>query len=266
MAIITQSYGKLEFLTAEGIAVPHGFTTRRGGVSRGYLESLNLGLHRGDEPENVAENYRRLGQAVGFDPAKMVLTRQTHSDIVRYVTGRDCRGFDHHNYPECDGLVTDEPGLALVIFTADCTPILLWDSVTGAVGACHAGWRGTAKDIAGKTVRAMQEYFGSRPENIHAAIGPSIGPCHFETNADVKDAMVETFGAEVLPLMEKRSHKYYPDLKRINALALARAGVEQIEISSKCTWCSHDIFWSHRYTGGERGSQGAIIRCGEAEK
>ncbi len=266
MAIITKKVGDLEYLSAESIAVPHGFTTRLGGVSQGAQASLNLGMHRGDTSENVAENYRRLGQAVGFEPEKTVLTRQTHSDIVRRVTKFDCLGFDHHTYPECDGLVTDEPGLTLVVFTADCTPILLWDSITGAVGACHAGWRGTAKDIAGKTVRAMLDHFGSRPENIHAAIGPNIGPCHFETNADVKNAMVETFGAEVLPFIEKRNDKYYPDLKKINALALSQAGVKTIEISDQCTWCSHDIFWSHRYTGGERGSQGAVIRCGEAEK
>ncbi len=266
MAIITQKVENLEFLTAENITVPHGFTTRVGGVSRGYLDSLNLGMNRGDDPENVVENYRRLGRAIGFDPEKAVLTRQTHSDIVRKVTSRDCRGLDHHAYPECDGLVTNEPGLTLVIFTADCTPILLHDPVTGAVGACHAGWRGTAQDIAGKTVRAMCNHFGCRAADIHAAIGPNIGPCHFVCDADVKDAMVATFGDEALAFIEKRNEKYFPDLKKINALALARAGVENIQSSNECTWCSHERFWSHRYTGGARGSQGAVIRCGEEEK
>lgn len=266
MAILTQKVGNLEYLTAEGISVPHGFTTRLGGVSRGHLDSLNLGMHRGDREENVAENYRILGSALGFDPKKMVLTRQTHSDMVRVVTSRDCLGIDHHAYPECDGLVTGEPGLALVVFTADCTPVLLWDCVTGAVGACHAGWRGTAKDIAGKTVRAMVSAFGSRPEDIRAAIGPNIGPCHFETNADVPEAMIASFGEEVRPFIEKRQEKYFLDLKKINALALSRAGVETIEISGECTYCSHQRFWSHRYTGGERGAQGAVIQCGEAEK
>lgn len=266
MSILIRKVADLEYLAAEGIPVPHGFTTRLGGVSQGHLASLNLGMHRGDRDENVAENYRLLARSLGFDHRNVVLTRQTHSDIVRTVTSLDRRGLDHHAYPECDGLVTNEPGLALVIFTADCTPILLWDSVTGAVGACHAGWRGTAKDIAGKTVQAMTDAFGSCPADIHAAIGPNIGPCHFECDADVKDAMIASFGEKVRPFIEKRNEKYFLDLKKINALALSRAGVEQIEISDECTWCSHERFWSHRYTGGERGAQGAVIRCGKAEK
>ena len=153
MAITTIKNGTLEYLLAEGIRVPHCFTTRLGGVSRGYLDSLNIGMNRGDEPENVVENFAILGQALGFSREDLVLTHQVHTDVVRVVTAADHRGLDHRDYPECDGLVTKEPGTALVIFTADCTPILLHDPVTGAVGACHAGWRSTAMDIAGKTVR-----------------------------------------------------------------------------------------------------------------
>lgn len=266
MAIVIQKVGNLEYLSAEGISVPHGFTTRLGGVSKGALSSLNLGMHRGDFPENVEENYRILGNALGFDPEKVVLTRQTHSDIIRQVTGEDHRGFDHHAYPECDALITNVPDVTLVIFTADCTPILLHDPVTGAVGAAHAGWRGTAADIAGKTVRKMAEQFGCVPSHIRAAIGPNIGQCHFETDEDVPKAMIEEFGEAVLPFIDKRGEKFHSDLKRINALALRRAGVVEIEISEECTYCSHERFWSHRFTGGNRGSQGAVIRCKEAGK
>lgn len=261
MAITIQTYNDLQYLASDLLPVPHGFTTRLGGVSTGVLDSLNISLHRGDRPENVEENYRRLAAAIGFDPGLAVLTRQVHSDIVLPVTKADCRGLDHHHYPECDGLVTNDPGVVLVIFTADCTPILFHDPVTGAVGAAHAGWRGTAADIAGKTVRAMVETFGCKAEDIHAAIGPNIGRCHFETDGDVPDAMVAAFGEEVAPFMEKIGKKYHLDLKQINAFALRRVGVRQIDISGDCTYCQHDRFWSHRFTGGDWGSQGAIIVC-----
>ena len=266
MSMIIKTANTLEYEAAENISVPHGFTTRLGGISDGIFSSLNLACHRGDSEENVAENFRRIGNAMGFDPQRIVLTRQTHSDIVRIVTDADCGGLDHHQYPECDALVTNTPGIALVVFTADCTPILLHDPVTGAVGAAHAGWRGTAADIAGKTVRAMMDAFGCDPANIHAAIGPNIGMCHFETDADVPEAMVEAFGDEVKQYMEKRGEKFFLDLKAINALILRRAGVKHIEISDACTMCEPHRFWSHRVTKGDRGSQGAIIVCGEGSK
>lgn len=262
MAITLQTHGDLQYLSSDILTVPHGFTTRRGGVSTGMLDSLNLGMNRGDRPENVAENYSRLAAAVGFDPEQVVLTRQEHSDIVRVVRREDCNGLDHRDYPACDGLVTDDPKVALVIFTADCTPLLFWDPVTGAVGAAHAGWRGTAADIAGKTVAAMARNFGSKAGNIRAAIGPNIGLCHFETDGDVPQAMLAAFGAEIAPFIRKNGEKYHLDLKQINAFVLRRAGVEQIDISSDCTFCRHDLFWSHRFTKGERGSQGAVICCG----
>lgn len=266
MAIITQKNGQLEYLTAEGISAPHCFTTRLGGVSSGSLASLNIGLHRGDDPRNVAENYAILGRAVGFDPETLVLTRQIHTDVVRVVTASDCRGLDHRDYPECDALVTADPGTALVVFTADCTPILLWDPVTGAVGACHAGWRGTAADIAGKTVRAMCAEFGCAPENIRAAIGPNLSECCFETDPDVPNAMLQAFGEAAEESIRPAGNKFYVNLKKINALSLRRAGVKHIEISTACTKCCPEIFWSHRLHGPTRGSQGAIIVCKEAVK
>ena len=266
MSVQTIKKGTLEYLTAQGVTVPHCFTTRHGGVSTGIYASMNLAVGRDDTPENVEANLRILGDALGFDPEKLVMTRQIHSDIVRVVTEADCSGFFHRNYPQCDGLVTNTPGLTLMIFTADCTPLLLQDPVTGAVGAAHAGWRGTAQDIAGKMVETMVRAFGCKPENIRAAIGPNIGRCHFETGADVPEALLETFGPEAGTYIEKRGDKYFPDLKAINALALRRAGVTAIEISDACTYCRPDRFWSHRVTNGERGSQGALIQCREVEK
>lgn len=253
--------GTMEYLVTENIAVPHGFTTRRGGVSTGVFASLNLGLHRGDDPENVAKNYEILADTFGYDPKKLVMCHQTHSDIVRVVTAKDAAGIDNHAYPESDGLVTNDPGVALWVFTADCTPILLHDPVTGAVGAVHAGWRGTAAGIAAKAVKTMEESFGCRPADIRAAIGPNIGQCCFETDADVPQAMIAALGDAAKPYIRQTGEKFHLDLKAINALHLENAGVKNIEISTDCTACQPDRFWSHRVTGGNRGSQGAIIVC-----
>ena len=265
--IITQKQGTLEYLVAEGICVPHGFTTRFGGVSTGAQSSLNLAFREGESMENVEKNLHILASALAFDPKKMVLTRQTHSDIVRVVTDADCAGLCHRDYPECDALVTNTPDVTLMVFTADCTPILFHDPVTGAVGAAHAGWRGTAQDIAGKTVAAMVEHFGCDVQNIRCAIGPNLGQCHFETDGDIPHALIGTFGREVLPYIKKIDGKFHPDLKAINALALMRRGVDagNIEISKECTWCQSDRFWSHRVTKGDRGSQGAVITCKEVK-
>ena len=262
----TKKIGSLEYLAAEDITVPHCFTTRHGGVSTGSQASLNLAHGRGDSMENVQENLRILTGALGMDAQKLVLTYQIHSDIVRAVTEADCNGMCQRDYPKCDALVTNTPGLSLLVFTADCTPILFHDPVTGAVGAAHAGWRGTAQAIAARTVEAMEKHYGAKPENIRAAIGPNVGYCHFETDADVPDAMRQAFGAEVDRYIRTSGSKFYLDLKAINAMVLRRAGVQHIEISDACTMCTPDRFWSHRVTKGDRGSQGAIIVCGEGCK
>jgi YfiH family protein len=165
--------------------------------------------------------------------------------------------------PVCDALITNEPGLALFVSTADCTPILLHDPVTGAVGAAHAGWRGTVSAIVAKTVKAMAGQFGCDPKNICAAIGPNAGVCHFETDADVPDALLQAFGEEVNAFIHPKGSKYYVNLKAVNAMLLRRAGVENITISDCCTMCQPQRFWSHRVTRGKRGSQGAIIVCKE---
>ena len=223
MALHTVTKGTLEYLCAEGITAPHCFTTRFGGVSEGILSSLNIGIHRGDRWENVLKNYEILGNALDFDSHNLVLSHQTHTDTVLKVGKEEAgAGLFGPELPECDGLITNEPGIALAVFTADCTPILLHDPVTGAVGAVHAGWRGTAASIAGKAVEAMAREFGSRPEDIRAAIGPNIGVCCFETDADVPQAMLEAFGEEARAFIHPKEDKYYVNLKEINALVLLR--------------------------------------------
>lgn len=251
----------LEYLTVSGMeGAVHCFTTRRGGVSQGCFASLNLGIHRGDDPQRVLENYRRLGNALGFAPEDTVLTHQTHTAIVRAV-GWDARGEGlFRPVPgDYDALITNTPGVALTVFTADCTPILLYDPIAGAVGAVHAGWRGTAAGIVKEAVRAMTIQYGSKPQNIRAAIGPCIGGCCFETGEEVPHAMVQALGTAANACIRPAEEKYYVDLKGLNRLWLSACGVQAIAVSDDCTKCQGERFWSHRITGNARGSQAAII-------
>ena len=257
--------GTLEYLTADALEGSiHCFSTRHGGVSEGALASLNLGTHRGDRPENVRENYRILGAAVGFAPAETVFTRQEHTDCLLRVGKADCgTGLDREQTRVCDGILTDEPDVALVCFGADCATILLYDPAHPAIAAVHAGWRGTAQGIAYKAVLRMQAEFGSQPRDIRAAIGPCIGRCCFEVGPEVPAAMREALGADAEAAIEPRGEKAHVDLKLLNRIWLQKAGVQTIDVSPDCTMCRPDRFWSHRVTGGDRGSQAAIIKLGK---
>lgn len=261
MSFYVNRAGVLEYLISDLLqGVTHCFSTRFGGVSEGALASLNLGVHRGDRPANVLENYRILGRAVGFAPKQTVFTRQVHSDIVERVGKAQCgRGLIVPVDAPCDGLVTDEPGVALTVFSADCTPVLLYDPVRRVIGAVHAGWRGTAAGIAAKAAQKMQTDFGCDPKNIRAAIGPCISQCCFETDADVPSAMRDALGAEAETAIRPAGEKYYVNLKECNAIWLRRAGVEQIDSAEACTACQPERFWSHRRVGNERGSLAAVI-------
>lgn len=257
--------GALEYLTASCLAETiHCFSTRFGGVSRDALSALNLGMHRGDTPENVWENYRILGQTVGFVPEDTVFTRQVHGDRVERV-GRAQRGRGLRVPVEdgCDGLITNEPGVALTVFSADCTPVLLYDPVRRAVGAVHAGWRGTALRIPARAVEAMTREFGTNPADVRAAIGPCISACCFETREDVPAAMRAAFGPAAEEFIRPAGEKYFVDLKGLNALALRQAGVTCIDITAACTACQPQRFWSHRRVGDRRGSLAAIIALRE---
>ena len=237
----TIHHGTLEYLTADALCGSvHCFSTRFGGVSEGALSSLNLGTHRGDKPENVRENYRILGAAAGFSPEETVFTREQTA--------------------VCDGILTDEPGVALVCFGADCTTLLLFDPVRQAIAAVHAGWRGTALGIAYKAVLRMQTEFGCAPEHIRAAIGPCIGRCCFEVGPEVPEAMRQALGPDAEAAIEPHGEKSHVDLKLLNRSWLEKAGVRAIDICPDCTKCQPNRFWSHRVTGGNRGSQAAIIR------
>ena len=244
-------------------AIAHGFSTRLGGVSPAPWDSLNLDDRRGDDLANVQENFRRLCAALDVDVQRMVLSRQVHRDDVRTVTAADCgKGlWMPRDYDSADALITDETDIPLVVFSADCNVILLHDPVRRAVGAAHAGWRGTALGIAAKTVRAMTDAYGCDPADIRAAVGPAIGQCCFETDGDVSQAMTAALGADAQPYLERRGAKWHVDLAGLNRQWLLRAGVrpEQIDVSGLCTFCRPDLFWSYRRVGGQRGAQAAMI-------
>ena len=215
MSFATHTQGKTEFITCDRLPVPHCFSTRNGGVSEGCYGSLNLGFHRGDLPENVVENYTRLGQDVGFDTKNLVFTRQVHTDTVRIVTSQDRgEGIGRPISQDCDGLITQDRNVALTIFTADCVPILLYDPTTQTIGAIHAGWRGTALGIVRRGVERMCTHFGCNPAHISAAIGPCIGPCCFETNQDVPHEMMKALGDEALPFIRPVGEKYFVEIGR----------------------------------------------------
>lgn len=249
------------YLTAPNIAARHAFSTRLGGVSTGALESLNLSARRGDTPENVRENWRRLGAAAGLELTRVVYAEQIHSADVRIARAADAQPPELEPRFACDGFVTNEPGVPLAVFMADCLPALLHDPVAGVIGAVHCGWRGSVGDILGAAIAQMCA-LGARPADIRAAIGPGIGACCFEVGPEVVAAagalLKEPLGAFVHP---KENGKALLDLKGVNSRRLAQLGVppEQIAVSDACTMCRTDLFWSHRATNGCRGVQAAVI-------
>lgn len=249
-------------LSHYGPGLCHGFSTRQGGVSQPPFDSLNLGIGRGDAPAAVAENYRRFCAAVGLDMDRTVLSKQVHEATVRVCTADDAgKGLLYQRDYTADALITREPNLPLVVFSADCGVMLLYDPIQNAIGAVHAGWRGCAAGILEKTVQTMQTAFGTHPGDIIAAIGPCIGPCCFETDDDVPQAMLAALGQAAGPHLVRQGAKWHVDLAGLNRTWLLRAGLlpEHIDVCGLCTACRPDLFWSHRKMGEARGAQIAAI-------
>ena len=242
--------------------VRHGFSTRLGGVSPAPWDSLNLRPDRGDGPDALRENYRRFCGAVGLDEVYSVLAKQVHETTVRVCTAEDAgKGLLRPRDYSADALISNVPGLALFVFSADCGTVLLYNPQTKAVGAVHAGWRGCAAGIVRKAVEALCGTYGGVPGDIRAALGPCIGKCCFETDGDVPEAMEAALGDLAGPYMERRGEKWHVDLEGLNVQWLTLAGVlpEHIDRSGLCTACRRDLFWSHRKMGEARGVQCAVI-------
>ena len=251
----------LIYMSSDKIGARHAFTTRYGGVSEGIFSSFNLGSNRGDNPEHVRENYRRLCALMGVGIDDCAVTNQVHKNDIRIVDKNDKHVCMSKVPYEVDGIVTNEPGLPIICMVADCVPVLLWDGLHSVIAAVHCGWRSSVGDILKNAVEAMCS-LGAVPADIHAALGPALGRCCFESDDDVPDAIEVYLGGDTEGLFDRRADgKTMVDLRAANARRLLQLGLaeENIDISQECTYCSHDKYWSHRYTKGNRGSQAAII-------
>lgn len=251
---------RLVYYKSDNISYPHGFSTRLGGVSTApHLRSLNLGGNRGDDPENVVRNYEIFLGALGLSYDKLVSSAQIHSANVRVVTAGDAgRRFD-----DCDGFVTAERGVVLCVKVADCIPILFADESAGIIGAVHAGWRGAVSGIASVCIDKMLS-LGAKAQNIHAAIGAGIHPCCYEVGVDFAGAVREIAGEDAFKKHLKprgTPGKYSADIVGISRDFILKSGVPEENISecTECTCCSPDKFFSHRYSGGLRGTMCAVI-------
>ena len=258
--------GELEYLVfpklEETGVVKHLFTTRTGGVSSGIYATMNLSFSRGDDPLNVMENYRRIGEVLETDPEHMVASRQTHTTNIHAVTEKDCgNGIGRvSSYEDIDGLVTDVPGIALVTYYADCVPLYFVDPVHRAIGLAHSGWRGTVAGMAACMVLYMQEHFHSRPEELVTAIGPSICADCYEIGEDVAKQFRGHFPEKVLQ-KGKTPGKYQLDLWQANRSILLNAGVlpEHIAVTDVCTCHNPEYLFSHRASHGQRGNLAAFL-------
>lgn len=230
-------------------AFPHGFTTRRGGVSPAPWDSLNLGGAVGDDPVRVVENWRRLREATGLRFARV---RQVHG--ARAVLAGDRPGDEP--VEEADAVISTAPGVAACVSVADCVPVLLADPETGAVAAVHAGWRGTVLRAAAEGVRTLGVAAGAPPARLLAAVGPSIGPCCYEVSQELADR----FRADIGPVVRDGAAPRL-DLWECNRRILLEAGLlpARIEVMGRCTACERDLFFSHRRDAGRTGRQVAFI-------
>ena len=244
--------------------VENAFTTREGGVSEGIFESLNLSFTRGDDPDAVKENYRRIAAVFGKEVSDIVCSDQTHTTNVRRVdrTYGGCGVIKDRPYTDVDGLVTDEPGLILATFYADCVPLYFVDPVHKAIGLSHSGWRGTVERMGLATLDKMKAEFGTDPADVYAAIGPSICQDCYEVSEDVADAFAEAFaGHEEEILSDKGNGKYQLDLWKANEIVMLDAGVkrEHLAVTNICTCCNERLLFSHRASKGKRGNLGAFL-------
>ena len=261
-------YLEYPILRETGI-IRHGFSTRLGGVSEGCWASMNLSFERGDRPEAVMENFRRIGAELGVRCEDMVLSQQTHTANVRVVTGAD-RGKGitrERDYTDVDGLITNEPGICLVTSFADCVPLYFVDPVKKAIGLSHSGWRGTVGKIGKRTVEMMGESFGSDPADILAAVGPSVCMDCYEVSGDVIEKFRQVFDEKLWPELfyEKENGKCQLDLWKANELIFLESGIlpEHMAVTNLCTHCNSEILYSHRAAGDKRGNLCAFLALKE---
>lgn len=247
--------------------VKHAFSTRMGGVSKGCYSTMNLSFSKiGDARENVFENYHRIAEAINVDEKSFVLSQQAHTDNILKVEKQHIGSgiYREREYKDIDALITDERGITLVTFYADCIPVFLLDTKNKAIGLVHSGWRGTLKRIAQKTIQKMGEEYATQPEDIIACIGPGICASCYEVGEDVHEQFKKDYKYNIDDILRKSETKdrhYYLDLWQANNDILLNTGVlsENIHISNICTHCNHKLLYSHRKQGDERGNLAAFL-------
>ena len=245
--------------------INHGFTTKKGGVSKGYYSSLNLSFTRGDEKEDVLKNYHLIEEKIGEDIEKFVSSNQTHTNNIRIITGEDAGNgiVKEQSFIDVDGMLTNEKGIVLFTYYADCVPLFFADPVKRVVGMSHSGWRGTVKKIGAKTVDMMVEKFGCDRNDIITAIGPSICKDCYEVSLDVIDEFRKIFDEDRIKEIsaDKKNGHFMLDLWKANEYILMDAGIlkEHIENRRICTFENSDVLFSHRATNGKRGNLAGFI-------
>ncbi len=251
--------------------VYHGFSTRLGGVSKGGCSSMNLSFTReNDNAENVFENYRRIAKALGVSFDSFVAAHQTHTTNIKKV-GLNDKGkgvTKERDYTDIDGLITDEKGITLVTFFADCIPLYFFDPINNAIGLAHSGWRGTLNGMVTKMVKAMEENYKTNPKNLIACIGPGICEDCYEISLDLADKFKSSFDIENISDIISNYHKdkfgnehCQLNLWKANEILMIRAGIlrENISISNICTYCNSNLLFSHRKQGDDRGNLAAFL-------
>lgn len=260
-------FGNVVYITFPKLSgapgIRHIFSTRKGGVSTGQFGEMNLSFRNGDSRDNVYENYRLLCEAAGIDVNHLVLSRQTHTNNVKNITHEHLgTGITKPEFSDVDGLITNEPGVALVTQYADCVPLLFYDPVARVCANSHSGWRGTVKKIGAVTVQKMVGEYGCKPENIIAAIGPSICKDCYEVDLPVYDEFKKSGIPLDSVITPKGDGKHYLlDLKEANRRILIASGIlpEKIDVADICTFENAEFLHSHRATNGKRGNLAAII-------
>lgn len=264
----------VRFYRSALLPCPHGFATRVGGVSeKPHTKSLNLAFGRGDDDETVLENLDRFTDAVGVPADSVISLPQVHGCDVIHVTCDDRgEGYRKRSDRSADGYYTTTPAVTLGVKTADCVPILLCGVDEGGnpvvAAALHAGWRGTVKKIAERGIEAIASQGISR-DRIRVAIGPAIGLCCYEVDAAFRETFVSAFGEDFLSgtFRPRGAGKYTADLKEINRRILIESGVlsENVDVSDECTACRPELFFSHRYSRGVRGTMLSVIALSSYE-
>ncbi len=270
---ILNKNGKVYYFTFDALNnfknLKNAFSTKFGGVSKGYFKSMNLGLSTADSKENVMLNYQEFTKAININPNNLVITNQIHSTNIRVVNEDDKgKGFNRERDKEgVDGFVTNTKGLGLCILVADCVPVYFYDPVKEAIGLVHSGWKGTLGQISANAISLMNENFGSNPEDIICVIGPSICQDCYEVSKDLFEQFNFVYSENEMKnifIQGKDKDHYQLSLWKAIEYTLLNSGIlpENIHVTDICTNCNPDLLFSHRFTNGKRGNLAAVLMLG----